>query len=60
MDISYKKLIKQDADFEKFVGEVIASFVKNQPEEALRALYNFYTIGMDAKQVAEWLKRMQT
>lgn len=60
MDVSYKKLIKQDEDFAKFVDDVIQQFVKYQPEESLRALHNFYQTGVDATQVAEWLKRMQT
>lgn len=60
MNISFKKLLAEDEDFANFLKEVNWIFIQRLPNENLKGFYDMYQAGIDAKQVAELLRRNNT
>lgn len=56
-DIDFKKLLIQEPDFKKFLEQaLVGGFLgTKQGRELIRAIHNFYRIGLTPKQVSEFM-----
>ena len=56
-DIDFKKLTIQEPEFAEFVKNAVyeSYLITMQGKEMLRAMYNFYQIGVTEKQAAQFM-----
>jgi hypothetical protein len=61
MNLDGKALIEQDKEFADFAGKALVAMFSSQKDSLplIGALYGFYNIGMDVKQVQAWWKSIQ-
>lgn len=55
-DIDYRKLAKQEPEFEVFAKQAVFDFMNLASPDMLKAIYSFWAIGMTQQQVHDWLK----
>lgn len=62
MNIDYRELVEQEPEIQEYIKECLYLSIVDSKEstDLFKTLVNFYTIGMTSKDVAEWMKRMQS
>jgi len=55
IDVDFRKLINQDADFQTFCKEVLYGAMIKGNEDFIKSIHSFYQIGMTIDQVVKFM-----